>query len=140
MQISLLQMERLDQAVSEKFVQRLSHFVRSRCGAPEAFDPSLVPDDDVRLAHEIRAHLVRARGFGLRGEHALAAFVTLAFSYSPDFDRIPRVHAMLVDESVDAEQRIFDVFELVVQAERRQARAPARRVGSGVRVDAEAAA
>ena len=140
MQISLQQMERLDQAVSGNFVQRLVHFVRSRCGSPEAFDPSLVPDDDARLAHEIRAHLGRARGFGLRGEHALAAFVTLAFSYSPDFDRIPRVRAMLVDERVDVERRIFDVFELVVQAERRQARAPALRVGSGVRLDEEAAA
>lgn len=119
--ISAGQMAILDAHSFDLFAARLTRFIRAQCGSPSARNPALVPDSDEQLSFLVRSHLDRARGYGMKNEQSLAAFVSLAFSYTPEFDKLPQVQAILVDESIDPEQRVFKLFDLIVQAEAAQA-------------------
>ncbi len=111
------QMAKLDAHSFDQFAARLTHFIREQCGSPSARNPGLVPDGDEQLSLLIRSHLDRARGYGMKNEQSLAAFVSLAFSYAPEFDQLPQVRAILLDESIDPELRVFRLFDLIVEAE-----------------------
>ena len=114
------QMTRFDAAVLDAFTDRLADFVRERCGAPHGWQPALVPEDPAELRRQVRAHLARAQGYGIRDQDALAVFVSLAFSYSPRFDSLPGAHALLRDEARTPDERVFSLLDVVVAAERRR--------------------
>lgn len=120
MQINSRQLAHFDSIAFDGFVDRLVVFMRVECGAPDAFYPSLLAADDTELRRQVSSHLRRARGFGIKGESALAAFVSLAFSYSAEFDLIPALREMLTDGTASPDQQIFKVFGLLVDAERRR--------------------
>lgn len=120
MQITRDQMTRFDAAVFDAFADRLADFVRERCGAPRGWQPALVPDDPAELRRQVRGHLARAQGYGIRNQDALAVFVSLAFSYSPGFDSLPGARVILQDDARPADDRVFALLDVVVAAERRR--------------------
>jgi hypothetical protein len=125
--ITRQQMRSLDERAFDGFVARLVPFVRRRCGSVGAFAPACVPVDDARLASQVRACALRARAHGLASERALAGFVVLAFSCSPDFDSEPRVRAILEDTRLAPDARMRGVFDAIARAEaRRQLHAGSR--------------
>ena len=56
--------------------------------------------------------LARARGYGMRYESSLAAFVSLMFAVAPNFDEHPVIRRVLLDESEPPDLRIelFDEY------------------------------
>ena len=134
MQINAKQMAMFDAIALDEFTHRLAEFVRAQCGAPDAFNPSLVPADNAELRLQVSTRLRRARDFGLKGEDALAAFVSLTFSYSTDFDHIPAVREILVNDTESPDQQMFKVFGLLVDAERRRHLGQDQRVSSRAQV------
>ena len=115
--ISERQMAALDAHSFDQFIHRLTPFIRAHCGAESAWNPALVPDDDAQLSDAIRAHLMRARSYGMNSEASLAAFASLAFSFSPEFDRLPVPNAVLRDQAIHPEDRIFNIFRMIVESE-----------------------
>lgn len=115
--ISKRQMAAFDAHSFDQFVHRLTPFIRANCGAQSAWNPALVPDGDAQLSAAIRAHLMRARTYGMNSEASLAAFVSLAFSFSPEFDQLPVPIAVLRDQAIPPEDCIFNIFRMIVESE-----------------------
>jgi hypothetical protein len=57
--------------------------------------------------------LARARGYGMRYESSLAAFVSLMFAVAPNFDEHPLIRRVLEDESTPPDLRIEMLDEYV---------------------------
>ena len=86
------------------FVRRVAAFVRENVSeATESLD-------EAALRERIEAGLAKARGYGLKKEAALAAFVALQLEFSPDFDGYPPFKKVLADPSIPPVARLDELI------------------------------
>ena len=111
------QIDTLDTLAEARFVMRLCEFVRQECQSPEAFRHDLLPADEPTLQARVRERLAVARGYGLRDEQSLAAFMALSFTLALNFDEAPQFQGLLRDASLSPPRRMEKAFQLVVTAE-----------------------
>ena len=69
--------------------------------------------DDETLLTLVRGAVGRARGYGLRGESALAAFVVTMFLTSPNFDEHPLVRRALTDKNVPPDAKMARLLQTI---------------------------
>jgi hypothetical protein len=107
----------LDSWSRDRFVDRLTGFLREHSKLQSTVHSCTVPDNDVDLIRMLDSYLDRAGSYGITSQRGLAAYAALALFFSAQFDQIPRFQAFLIDESIDPETRILRIFELIVDAE-----------------------
>jgi hypothetical protein len=63
------------------------------------------------LLEMIRTRLQRARDYGMSWESSLMAFMVLTFVVSPTFDHQPAIRRVLLDETIEPDLRIDQLWE-----------------------------
>ena len=107
MKLSKTQIEAIEAPAQERFLNKLTAFLRTNHAG------RVVDLDDEQLAKRVRFAMGRARGYGMTWESSTASFVTAMFVFGPDFDQAPAVQRVLTNESVAPDMRMFLVQQLV---------------------------
>lgn len=119
MHISQGQFSAMHAAAFATFIGRLSaDFQRLRDASPNSFMPS----DNAQFDIELRGLIATARRFGIETERGLAAFVAIAFSYSPKFYEHPGALDALRAEHMSPDDRVMLLLSRVVHADLRARR------------------
>jgi hypothetical protein len=108
------------QPVAERdFENRLMKFIRDHLNETEVrltegeVTVAQIPDET--LAEMARNGVARARQYGLTWELTLVGFVILMFTEAPNFDSHPLIRRVLMDDSIEANQRLDRLDERITE-------------------------
>jgi hypothetical protein len=121
------QLNNLETAVLERYVRELTDYIRTEDGDEEVFlpgRPDWIPVKELPnevLFRMVSAGVARARLRGLALDCDIAAFVSLMFTFAPNFDAQPTIRAVLSEGKSQPEEVMDFLLESVGEEDWQQA-------------------
>jgi len=113
------QLKALEVDALERYVHELANYIRTEDSEEEVFPPGGTDFIQVKdlpenmLVAMVKAGVARARNHGFTLDCDIAAFVSLMFSFAPNFDTQATIQTVLSDQEFTPEERMDMLVELV---------------------------
>lgn len=93
------QIEIMESALVDRFVDRVICFIRTECDLSRPIDGSTLPETDPELKPIIRDLIVHARRYGLQTELGYVLFIILGLGYHREFYKMGVLEKILLNKA-----------------------------------------